>query len=130
MNRFINYLRTKFTAFVDWLKLWPDFLLLPVGIALFVLTAPLFSMLAGRIGGPESGVLNNFIIVAIEISLISALVFLGIKFNFPIIFDWYKKSHALPKDWLKLSPWQRFITLLVLYTALFLAGVLLMASLQ
>lgn len=130
LKQLISWLRARSKQIHDWVKLWPDVLLLVAGIALFILTAPIFSWMAGMIGGPESGLLNNFIIVAIEISLINALIFLGVKFNFPIIFDWYKKPHTLPNDWFNLSPWQRFLTFLVLYTSLFLAGVLLMSSLQ
>jgi hypothetical protein len=123
-------MKEKLKQLREWVSLWPDTILLLVGVSIFILSAPIFSWLSGMIGGPESGLLNNFIIVAMEISLINALVFLGIKLNFPITFDWYKKKHALPKEWLQITPWQRFIIFSILYVALFFAGVFLMASLQ
>jgi hypothetical protein len=94
------------------------------------LSAPLFGYIANRFGGIESGILSNLLIVALEISFINALIFLGILLNFPNLFDWYKKQNLVKSDWLNLSSWQRFALFMLLYSCLFLAGVILLASLQ
>lgn len=131
---YLSQLKEKFTIlwtrFRAWVELWPDVWAQNAGIAVFILSAPLFGWIANQFGGVESGILQNLIIVAVEISFINALIFLGILLNYRVVFDWYKKKPAFIKDWFNLSPWQRFTTFLVLYCSLFLAGVLLLASLQ
>lgn len=118
------------TRFRQWVDLWPDVWAQNAGIAVFILSAPVFGWIANQFGGVESGILQNLIIVALEISFVNALIFLGILLNYRVIFDWYKKKPAFVKDWLSLTSWQRFTVFLVLYCSLFLSGVLLLASLQ
>jgi biotin transporter BioY len=118
------------SQFTEWLQLWPDSLGILACVLAFILTAPLFGWLADQFGDIESAILNNLLITVLEISYVNALVFLGILLNFRIIFDWYKKKHAIEKDWFTLTAWQRFIVFLVLYSSLFLSVVLLLSSLQ
>ena len=126
----LAYLQARWTRFTAWVRLWPDIWAEAAGILIFIASAPLFGWIANRFGGIESGILKNLVIAALEISFINALVFVGILLNFSIIFDWYKKKHAIEKDWFSLTPWQRFIAFLVVYSSLFFSGVLLLSSLQ
>lgn len=123
-------IKSLWTRFIAWIKLWPDIWAEVLAIAVFIFMAPLFGWIASHFGGVESGILQNLIITGLEISFINAMVFLGILLNFSIIFDWYKKKHVLSKDWFNLTPWQRFATFLIIYSSLFLSGVLLISSLQ
>lgn len=123
-------LKALWIRFVDWIKLWPDVPGEMGALFLFIASAPLFGWIADQFGDVESGILQNLVITGLEISFINALVFLGILLNFRVVFDWYKKKHAIEKDWFLLTPWQRFIAFLVLYCSLFLSSVILMASLQ
>lgn len=125
-----QWIKSKWTQLLAWIKLWPDLPAEIIGIGLFILSAPLFGWLANFLGAPEAGILQNLLITGLEIAFINAIVFIGILLNFTIIFDWYKKPHAIEKDWFSLTPWQRFTTFLILYSSLFISGVLLMASLQ
>lgn len=127
MKEKIAMIWAKVTA---WFRLWPDIWAEVLAIVLFIFMAPLFGWIASHFGGVESGILQNLIITGLEISFINAMVFLGILLNFSIIFDWYKKKHAIEKDWFSLTPWQRFATFLIIYSSLFLSGVLLISSLQ
>lgn len=125
-----NWIRSRWTQLLAWIKLWPDLPAEFLGIGLFILSAPLFGWVANYLGAPEAGILQNLVILGVEIAFINAIVFVGIVLNFKIIFDWYKKPHAIEKDWFSLTPWQRFTTFLILYCSLFISGVLLIASLQ
>ncbi len=133
MNR-LDQLRSRVTSlwtqFTDWVKLWPDVLAQMGGMIVFIASAPLFAWLADQFGDVESGILQNLIITGLEVSFISGLVFLGILLNFRIIFDWYKKKHAIEKDWFALTSWQRFLVFLILFCSLFFSIVYLAASLQ
>lgn len=124
------WINCKWMQLLAWIKLWPDFPAEILGIGLFIISAPLFGWVANFLGGPEAGILQNLLITGLEIAFINAIVFIGILLNFKIIFDWYKKPHAIEKDWFSLSPWQRFTTFLILYCSLFISGVLLISSLQ
>lgn len=127
MKQTLTKLWQRFKA---WTDTWPEIWAAPLSILLFLATIPVFNWLMSVTQAPELAILQNVLITGIEIAAVNALVFLGILLNFPIIFDWYKKPHALTSDWLKLSSWQRILTFLALYLALFLASVLLFSSLQ
>lgn len=113
-----------------WAERWPESWAEPLGIVLFVATIPLFNWLLSASRAPEFMTLQNIIITGIEIAAINALAFIGILLNFRVIYDWYKKNNPLRSDWLKLTPWQRWLTFILIYLGFFLAGTLLFASLQ
>jgi hypothetical protein len=114
----------------SWVDTWPETWAAPLAILLFLASIPLFNWLMSVTQAPELAILQNILITGIEIAIVNAMVFLGILLNFRIIFDWYKKPHALSSDWLKLTSWERIRTFLALYLALFFAAVLLFTSLQ
>lgn len=130
LNQLTTYLKSAWERFTKWIALWPDVWAELLAIGVFLLSAPIFGFIANKFGGVESGILANLIITALEISFINALVFLGILLNFKVIFDWYKKKPTFTKDWFNLTAWQRFSIFMWLYSSLFLAGVILIASLQ
>lgn len=115
---------------IKWVKLWPETWAAPLAILLFLGTIPLFNWLLQATKAPELAILQNILITGIEIAAVSALAFLGLLLNFPVIFDWYKKPYALSSDWLKLTPWQRILTFLALYIPYILVLALLFSSLQ
>lgn len=130
LNQLSTTLRSAWLRFRRWVALWPDSWAEIIGIFLFILSAPIFAWMADKFSGPEASILQNLLIVALEIPFINALAFLGILLNFTVIFDWYKKKPTFNKDWFSLSPWQRVATFLIIYVSFFLAGVLLVSSLQ
>lgn len=127
---FFLFIRGLWSRLTAWVNLWPDYLAEALGILLFLATAPLFSWVAGWIGGTEAAILQNILIVALEIPVINLLAFLGILFNFKVVFDWYKKKHVIGKDWHALTSWQRWTVFLALYISFLFSAVLLFASLQ
>lgn len=125
----IKNLKERLSKLREWVKRWPETWAEPLGILLFVLTIPLFNWLLSASKAPEIITLQNILIVGIQLAAINALIFIGILLNFRAVYDWYKKK-ILVSDWMKLSPWQRWITFIVFYLVLFLAAALLFASLQ
>jgi hypothetical protein len=123
-------LKNIWTRLKSWLERWPETWAEPLGIVLFLATIPLFNWMLSASRAPEMMTLQNIIITGIEIAAINALAFIGILLNFSVIYDWYKKKNPLKSDWLKLEPWQRWLTFILLYLGFFLAGSLLFASLQ
>jgi hypothetical protein len=108
-------------------KLWPELWSLPAALAMFLISSWLLRLIDPTSGLFDIGVLHVLTVSLVLMPAINAAVFAGIKFNFPILWDYYKKN-IIVKDWLNLQPWQRLTFLFVLYLSLFFAGIALLSS--
>ncbi|WP_276496725.1 hypothetical protein [Pontibacter litorisediminis] len=104
---------------------WPDILGLPLAIILFILSAPLLRWLDPTSAVFDLGILQKLALGGIAMLMLNAAVFLGIKFNFPKVYAYYKD--VLPLDFFKITPCQRLYFFLSLYALLFVAGALLVS---
>jgi len=99
---------------IDLFKVWPELWSFPIGIAMFFLSIPVLRWLDPTSATFDAGVIQVIIVTAVIISSLSTITFLGIKFNFRIMWDYYIKKKLL-FDWLNLTPIQRCILFLSFY---------------
>jgi hypothetical protein len=115
MNDFLELLKKKASRF---LKLWPDVWALPFAIAGFFLSFYILRWIDPYAGTFDVGYLQALMLSALFIVATNTIVFLGIRYNFDFLWKHYKED-LFDKDWLKLTPWRRFVLLLCLYSLLF-----------
>lgn len=128
LSLILSYLKGSWARFRAWIKLWPDFLALPLALLGFWLSIPILRWIDPTSGIFDTGIFQIIIVLAVLLTAINALIFLGVEFNFPMIWDWYKKD-ILKRDWLAITPWQRFLLFLSLYFGLFILAVWIVTSL-
>ena len=128
MNKLNQLLKASWSRFKAWLRLWPDSLALPVALIGFLISIPILRWIDPTSGIFDTGIFQIVLVLAVLLTAINALVFLGLEFNFPLIWDWYKKD-ILKRDWLSLAPWQRLTFFFLLYFGLFILSVWIVTSL-
>jgi hypothetical protein len=128
MNKLHQLLKNSWANFKKWLRLWPDSLALPVALIGFWLSIPILRWIDPTSGIFDTGIFQIVLVLAVILTAINALVFLGLEFNFPLIWDWYKKD-ILKRDWLSIAPWQRLTFFFLLYFGLFILSVWIVTSL-
>lgn len=128
MNKLSQLLKASWSRFKAWLRLWPDSLGLPVALLGFWISIPILRWIDPTSGIFDTGIFQIVLVLAVLLTAINALVFLGLEFNFPLIWDWYKKD-ILKRDWLSLAPWQRLTFFFLLYFGLFILSVWIVTSL-
>lgn len=128
MNKLNQLLKASWSRFKAWLRLWPDSLALPVALIGFWISIPILRWIDPTSGIFDTGIFQIVLVLAVLLTAINALVFLGLEFNFPLIWDWYKKD-ILKRDWLSLAPWQRLTFFFLLYFGLFILSVWIVTSL-
>lgn len=128
MNKLNQLLKASWSRFKAWLRLWPDSLALPVALIGFWISIPILRWIDPTSGIFDTGIFQIVLVLAVILTAINALVFLGLEFNFPLIWDWYKKD-ILKRDWLSLAPWQRLTFFFLLYFGLFILSVWIVTSL-
>jgi hypothetical protein len=124
----LSYIRGMWANFKKWLSLWPDSLALPLALLGFWISIPVLRWIDPTSGIFDTGIFQIVIVVAVILTALNALVFLGLEFNFPMIWDWYKKD-ILKRDWLSIAPWQRLSFFFLLYFGLFVLSVWIVTSL-
>lgn len=107
------------------LKRWPELLGLPLALLIFFTSAPLLRWLDPTSAVFDLGILQKIFLGVLTLLAINAAVFLGIKFNFPVVYSYYK--NLMKVDFLTLTAWQRFLLFLSLYALLFLSGALIVS---
>lgn len=112
---------------LEFMKLWPEMWSLPVSILIFAASIPIIRWIDPTAGVFDWGIFQTVLVAVVLLPAISTAAFMGIKFNFPALFDYYRKTIYI-KDWLKITPWQRLLLLFLLYISLLLAGVILVAA--
>jgi hypothetical protein len=128
MTKLNQLLKSYWSRFKSWLRLWPDSLALPLALIAFWISIPVLRWIDPTSGVFDTGIFQIIIVVAVILTAINALVFLGLEFNFPLIWDWYKKD-ILKRDWLSIAPWQRLTFFFLLYFGLFILSVWIVTSL-
>lgn len=128
MDKLNNLLKSSWANFKKWLRLWPDSLALPLALIGFWISIPILRWIDPTSGIFDMGIFQIMLVLAVLLTAINALVFLGLEFNFPLIWDWYKKD-ILKRDWLSIQPWQRLTFFFLLYFGLFVLSVWIVTSL-
>lgn len=128
MDNLNNLLKSSWANFKKWLRLWPDSLALPLALIGFWISIPILRWIDPTSGIFDMGIFQIMLVLAVLLTAINALVFLGLEFNFPLIWDWYKKD-ILKRDWLSIQPWQRLTFFFLLYFGLFVLSVWIVTSL-
>jgi glucan phosphoethanolaminetransferase (alkaline phosphatase superfamily) len=104
---------------------WPDLIGLPIALLIFFFSAPALRWLDPTAAVFDFGILQKLLLCTLAMLTINTAVFMGIKFNFPSVYDYYKKT--LSTDLNHIRPWQRIQLFLWLYVSLFLAGALIVS---
>lgn len=104
------------------IKRWPEVIALPVVFAVFLLFTPEILFQIDETAIPlDAGVLVTYVMAIMGVLMFSALAFVGIKLNWFGLFDEYLNFKNLLTQ---LTPWQKIITLLVVYFGFLYAFVL------
>jgi hypothetical protein len=75
----------------NFLKLWPELFSIPLGLFVFY-TSPVFIRWIDPFAATfDVGVLQNIVFAIVALLFFNAAVFLGMKFNFPGVYNWYKE---------------------------------------
>lgn len=112
----------------SWIKAMPDTWAVPMTLVAFWISMYLIRWIDPTAGIFDVGLFQLILVLAALLTSVNFLIFLGIEFNFPIVWDWYKNS-IIKDDWLKLTPWQRFIFFSQLYFGLLLFAAILTLAL-
>lgn len=112
-------------AITGFLKRWPELLGLPLALLIFLLSAPLLRLLDPTAAVYDLGILQKIFLGVITLLALNAAVFMGIKFNFPTVYSYYKR--LLIVEFFQITPWQRILLFLSLYSLLFVAGALIVS---
>lgn len=128
IKNFFAKLNEAFATVRTWIKAMPDTWAVPLTLVAFWLSMHILRWIDPTAGIFDVGLFQLIVVLAALLTSINFLVFLGIEFNFPIVWDWYKNG-VIIKDWLKITPWQRFIFFSLLYFGLLLLAAILTLAL-
>lgn len=114
-----NSLVRLFKHFKDWLSAWPEtWAITLVMLPLIVLSYYILVVVFGLNEGVYSlSTFQGLLIGAFSVLLINILVFLGIKFNFPSLWEFYLKTFK--HSWEKIPEEKQLIIFLAFYLAFF-----------
>ncbi|AWW31831.1 hypothetical protein DN752_17780 [Echinicola strongylocentroti] len=112
---------------LSFIKLWPELWSVPVSILLFAASIPIIRWIDPTAGVFDWGIFQTVLVTVVILPILSTAAFMGIRFNFKFLFDYYRKTVYI-KDYLKLTPWQRLLLFCLVYLSLLLAGVILVAA--
>ncbi len=116
----LKYLATKTKHMA---MLWPELWSLPAALVLWFVSPHVIYFIDPMAATFDTGVLQIFIYAIVGLMLFNGVVFAGIKFNFPALFNWYKTDAG--EAFKTLTPTVKVCILLALYLGLLLACVLL-----
>ncbi len=98
------------------LRLWPEFWGLPVALVLWWVSPMILHLIDATAGTYDAGIFQTVLFAFISILIINALVWLGIRFNFPVLFEYYENGAG--EDYKLLTSWQKVVVLLWVYSVL------------
>lgn len=113
----------------SFIMLWPGTWAVFLPMLILLLSYPILLKINDKVGLLDPGLIQNIPFGIIQVIVINEFAFLGILFNFSIVFDWYKKG-VFKSDWLTLSPKERWLIFLLIYCLLSISAVILISSLQ
>jgi hypothetical protein len=125
MKKLFELIYKKADKFIS---LWPDLWAIPFAVFGFFLSFYFLRWIDPYAGTFDVGYLQALFLTSLFIVATNAIVFLGLKFNFRFLWDHYKDDF-FNKDWIKLTPWHRFLLLFWLYSILFSLSVVVFAAL-
>ena len=127
IKSFLLWISGLLSQIRSWVKAMPDTWAIPITLVLFWGSMHFLRWLDPTSGIFDIGLFQIIVVIAALLTSINFLVFLGIEFNFPVIWKWYKND-GMKSDWKLLTPWQHFIFFWLLYFPLLLfAGILVLA---
>jgi hypothetical protein len=122
-----NIGNSMFEKVKKWFDLWPDAWAIPVALLGLYASYHFISWLDPTAGKFDIGILQALLIGSVSIVVINTLVFLGIEFNFPTLWKYYKEK--INQDFEALKPCARLAAFFSLYFFLFISIVLVFVSL-
>lgn len=116
MKKILTLLKALFTYLVNKSKVWPEIYSLPLALVVWLVSPYAIWMVDPSAATFDSGILQIIVYVVVAITAFNGIVFLGIKLNFPVVYEFYKKTAGLAFD--KLTEFQKICVLLFLYISL------------
>jgi hypothetical protein len=101
-----------------WISLWPDSWALPLTFIGLYLSYKVLLWIDPTAGQFDIGYIQALLLVAVVIVVFNTLAFLGIEFNWPTLWHYYKDTESRSKDFKEITPWQRLKVLFYVYTLL------------
>jgi hypothetical protein len=123
----VDRAKSIFEKIKDWFALWPDAWAIPMALVGLYASYYVIAWLDPTAGKFDIGIMQAIIIGSVTIVVINTLAFLGIEFNFPVFWNYYKKQ--IKEDFLNLSPCVRLLAFLALYAFLFTSILVVIVSL-
>jgi len=118
----------KLKAKVLWfIKDWSEFWAVIPALILFLYFPQILRMIDPTAGGYDVGYLGKFVLTLVFLLLISAFVWVGIRYNFPTLFKY--GDSLFNEDWKTLTPWQRMLVYFSVSSFYILVSVLLVITL-
>lgn len=102
-------------------QVWPEMFSIPLALVVWLVSPYVIYFLDSEAATFDSGILQVYAYVMVGMMVFNGLVFAGIKFNFPVVFEFYKTGAG--KAFNELTQWQKILVLLILYVGLFLCCV-------
>ena len=121
MKKFVEYIKQAFTYMVNKSKVWPEIYSLPLALLVWLISPYAIWMLDPTAATFDTGILQIIVYVVVAITAFNGIVFLGIKLNFPVVYEFYKRTAGASFD--KLTDFQKICILLFLYISLLLCCV-------
>jgi hypothetical protein len=109
------------------LRLWPELIWLPVALCLYWISPEIIRIVDPTAGQYDGAVLQKLIYCSVAILVLNVIAWLGIRFNFRTLFQYY--ANEFPSRFDYLSTWQKSCLLLSCYLAYMLLGVVILLSL-
>lgn len=100
------------------LKLWPEWFSLPAGLLLWVASPYILQWYDPTAATFDAGVFQAIVFSIMCMLIGNGLAFMGILFNFKTLFEFYEFD--LSVTFKNLTPWQKVLSLLLLYFGLLL----------
>lgn len=104
------------------IRLWPELWSVPLALAIFHFSPMLLRHIDPMAATFDAGVLQNIVFAVVAILVFSGASFMGIKLNFPLLYEYYEKLSG--ESFLKLSEKSKVIILLCVYFGFLFAFVL------
>jgi hypothetical protein len=104
---------------INFFKLWPDWWSVPLTFLGWFFYPYLMHQVDPEAGFFDAGVLEVIVIAVLAIISFNAVAYMGVKFNWGIVFRYYADSFS--NDFKTLTPWQKVKITLFVYSLYLLA---------
>lgn len=117
MKTILKSVSKSFKNLFRFAQLWPEVFSVPIALLVWFASPYLIWMVDEQAATFDTGILQIIVYVIVAITAFNGVVFMGIKFNFPVVYEFYKG--AAGESFNKLTDWQKICVLLILFIGLF-----------